>query len=80
MPHDSTACCHAPLSFGTVVSAPLFWDAPSPRVDSGIHSLDPFFDNDLGDSSGEEVFSPGWDLLGQEDRSYSFQIYRKHFS
>ena len=44
----------------------MIWDAPSPRVDSGIHSLDPFFDNDLGDSSGEEVFSPGWDQMGQE--------------
>ena len=66
MPHGSTAGCHAPLPFGTDVLAPLIWDAPSPRVDTGIHSLDPSFDNDTGDSSGEEVFSPGWDQLGQE--------------
>ena len=66
VPHDSTACCHAPLSFGTDVSAPLIWDAPSPRVGAGVHSIDPSFEYDEEDSSGEEVFSPGWDRMGQE--------------
>ena len=66
MPHGSTAGCHAPLPFGTDFSAPLIWDAPSPRVDAGVQSIDPSFDYDAGDSSGEEVFSPGWDQMGQE--------------
>jgi len=67
VPHGSTAGCIAPLPFGTsVLPAPLNWDAPLPRVGSDFQLIDPFFEYEAGDSSGEEVFSPRWDQMGQE--------------
>ena len=64
MPHGSPPELSAPLPFG--FDSPLNWDAPPARVESVFQSFDPSFDCDTGDASGEEVFSPGWDQMGQE--------------
>ena len=55
----------------------VIWDALPPRVGADFQSLDPLFDYEAGDSSGEEVFSPGWDHLGQEAEVIR-EKFRKH--